>query len=277
MVPPMRLPLTAATLASAFFCVSHAHALESPWVEVSRAEVRLLADAGTDKNIRAGIEIKLQPGWKTYWRYPGDAGVPPRFNWSGSENLAFVEIRWPAPERFVDDSGAKSIGYHDRVVFPVSIIAADPTRPVRLNLKLDFALCEKLCMPADAQLSLDLPPQLADLSESIQQAVASVPNRAALGENGGLAVVRVDLERGTKPRAIIEVVAPMDTAVQLFAEGPNEKWALPLPERIEPANGHLRFALDFDGAPPDAGPVPQKIILTLTASGEAIEVEVPLE
>ncbi len=277
MVPALRLPFAAASLASVFFCVSYAHALESPWVEVSRAQVRLLADAGPDQSIRAGIEIKLQPGWKTYWRYPGDAGVPPRFDWSASENLAFAEIRWPAPERFVDESGAKSIGYHDRVVFPVSIIAADPAKPVKLSLKLDFALCEKLCVPADAQLSLDLPPQLGDLSESIQQAVTSVPNPTALGENGGLAVAKVDIERGAKPRAIIEVVAPADTAVQLFAEGPNEKWALPLPEKIAPTNGRARFILDFDGAPPGAGPIPAKIILTLTASGEAIEVEVPLE
>src|SRR6185295_19860556 len=82
MVSPFRLPSAAALIASAFFCAPQADALESPWVEAGRAEVRLLADTGSDKNIRAGVEIKLQPGWKTYWRYPGDAGVPPRFDWS---------------------------------------------------------------------------------------------------------------------------------------------------------------------------------------------------
>jgi len=277
MVSPFRLPSAAALIVSAFFCAPQADALESPWVEAGRAEVRLLADTGSDKNIRAGVEIKLQPGWKTYWRYPGDAGVPPRFDWSGSENLAIAEIHWPAPKRFVEDNGTKSIGYHDRVVFPVSILAADPARAVKLRLKLDFALCEKLCIPADVQLSLDLPPSLGDLSESIQQAVANVPRRVSLGESGNLAITNVSIERGARPRAIIEILVPQDAAVQLFAEGPSEKWALPLPETIEPANNRMRFVLDFDGAPPGAAPIPPKLTLTLTAGNEAIEVEVPLE
>jgi DsbC/DsbD-like thiol-disulfide interchange protein len=271
-----RFPYKAALLASAFFYMP-AHALESSWVEAGRAEVRMLADTSADNSIRAGIEIKLQPGWKTYWRYPGDAGVPPRFDWSGSENLAYAEVRWPAPEKFIDESGAKSIGYHDRVLFPVSIIAADPAQPVKLRLKIDFALCDKLCMPAEAQLGLNLPLQLGDLSESIQLAEASVPSRVPLGKKGELAITKVNVERGAKPRAIIDIAAPPDIAVQLFAEGPNEKWALPLPEKIEPVNGLTRFALDFDGAPPGSAAIPPKILLTLVAGNDAIEVEVPLE
>ena len=276
MVLPFRFPYVAALLTPALLCVP-AHALESPWVDSGRAEVRLLADASANKSIRAGIEIKLQSGWKTYWRYPGDAGVPPRFDWTNSENLAFAEVRWPAPERFVDESGAKSIGYHDRILFPVSIIAADPTQPVKLRLKLDFALCEKLCIPAEAQLNLDLPAELSDLSETIQKAESSVPRRVLLGKNGDLAVLKVDVVRGSKPHVIIEVTAPSDSTAQLFAEGPNEKWALPLPEKIEGSKDVIHFALDFDGAPPGETPIPPKVILTLVAGTDAIEVEVPLE
>ncbi len=277
MVSSLRSPLTEAVLVGVFICAPGAQALESPWVEASHSQVRMLADGEVGKNVRAGIEINLAPGWKTYWRYPGDAGVPPRFDWSGSENLASAEIRWPRPELLIDDSGAKSIGYHDHVVFPVLIQAADPAQPVKMRLKLDYAICEKLCIPADAFLMLDVPPQLDGLSEALEQADASVPQRVPFGEKEGLAITKVELKRGAKSRAIIEVSAPQDVPAQLFAEGPSDKWAFPLPEQIGWSGNKLRFALDFEGAaPPGSEPVPHKLILTLVA-GSAIEVEVPLE
>ena len=82
----------------------------SPWAEDTRSAVRLIA--GANKNgeapLRAGIEIKLQPGWKTYWRYPGDSGVPPRFDFSGSENLKAAKVLYPAPHLFTDEAGNRS-------------------------------------------------------------------------------------------------------------------------------------------------------------------------
>jgi hypothetical protein len=86
----------------------------------------------------------------------------------------------------------------------------------------------------------------------------------------------VSLERGATPRALIEGSAPAGS-FDLFAEGPNERWALPLPEKIESKDGKLRFRLLIDGAPPGGPPIPSKLILTLIAGGKAIEVEVPLD
>src|SRR5271169_3891811 len=114
-----------------------ADASASAWAEDSRSGVRLIA--GANKNgeapLRAGIEIKLQPGWKTYWRYPGDSGVPPRFDFSGSENLKSAKVSYPAPHLFSDDSG-NSLGYKDEVIFPVTVEPAQPGKPVTLRLKL---------------------------------------------------------------------------------------------------------------------------------------------
>jgi DsbC/DsbD-like thiol-disulfide interchange protein len=268
-------PLATSFAAAAFFC-SPAQALESPWTEASHSMTRIIADAA-DAHTRAGIEVRLERGWKTYWRYPGDAGVPPRFDWSGSENLATTEIRWPAPELLTDETGTKSIGYHDNVVFPVSIVPIDPAKPVKLKLKLDFAVCEKLCVPADAEMTLNVPPETGDLSERLEQAEARVPRRVAMNADGALKIDKIELKRGDKPGAIIEVSAPPDSEPQLFAEGPSEKWALPLPVKIEPANGHARFSLDFTGAPPGVAPIPPKLTLTLVGGSDAIEVEIPLE
>jgi DsbC/DsbD-like thiol-disulfide interchange protein len=267
-------------LALALFVPRAALAIESDWTEASHAQARLLADSGDD-GPRAGVEIRLEKGWHTYWRYPGDAGVPPKFDWSGSENLAAAEMRWPAPERFVDESGTKSIGYHDRVVFPVAIRPADPGLPVKLRLKMDFAVCEKMCVPASAELELEIPQESGDLSEILEQAQSLVPRRAMLGESadkpGALAVAGIRIEHGDKPRAVISVTAPEGSAPVLFAEGPDDRWALPLPEKIGEEDGQVRFALPFEGAPPGVKPIPRKLIVTLVAADDAVEVEIPLE
>ncbi len=270
----------ACLLALALLCPRAALAIESQWTEASHAEVRLLADSGGD-GPRAAIEIRLEKDWKTYWRYPGDAGVPPHFDWSGSENLASAEVQWPAPERFADDSGMKSIGYHDRVVFPVVIKAADVGQPIKLKLKVEFAVCEKLCVPASAEASLEIPLESGDLSEILEQAMSTIPRRAILGQDtdkpGALSVASIRIEHGDKPRAVISVSAPAGAVPRLFAEGPNEKWALPLPEKIGEEDGYTRFALPFEGAPPGEKPIPSKLVVTLVADADAVEVEIPLE
>jgi DsbC/DsbD-like thiol-disulfide interchange protein len=257
--------------------LTSARALESPWVTGAEADARLLADHGANAPIRAGVEIRLKTGWKTYWRYPGDAGAPPRFDWSGSENLAAVLVKWPAPERFVDESGSQSIGYHGDIVFPLIVRPADPARPVRLKLKLDFAVCQKLCVPADAELALEIPAGESAPLDLLDQAERRVPWRASLGENiEGLAITGVKLERGAMLRVLVEGSAPAGS-FDLFAEGPDDRWALPLPEKIESKDGKLRFKLVIDGAPPGGPPIPQELVLTLVAGDKAIEVEAPLD
>src|SRR5262249_53432788 len=130
---------------------------ESPWSEDVRSAVRLIS--GTNRNgdapLRAGVEIKMQPGWKTYWRYPGDSGVPPHFDFSGSENLKTATVLYPAPHRFTDETG-QTLGYKESVIFPLVVTPLQPDKPVRLRLKIDYAVCEKLCVPAEARAELTL-------------------------------------------------------------------------------------------------------------------------
>ena len=123
----------------------------SAWNGDSRAAARLIASvAGTQ--LRAGVEIRLAPGWKTYWRYPGDSGVPPQFDFSASDNVKAVTVRWPAPTRFSDSDG-NTAGYQEGVIFPLQLEAQDPSKPVTLRLKL-IRRVRKLCVPARPGLSL---------------------------------------------------------------------------------------------------------------------------
>src|SRR4051795_4782537 len=130
----------------------------SAWDDGLQSAVRLIAarasGSGKTAIYRSAIEIKLNPGWKTYWRYPGDSGVPPVFDFSKSENVKSATVLFPAPKRFADGAGGHSIGYKTGVLFPVRVVPKDPAKPAVLRLKLDYAVCEKLCLPADANVEL---------------------------------------------------------------------------------------------------------------------------
>jgi DsbC/DsbD-like thiol-disulfide interchange protein len=262
----------------------HAHAADaSTWDGDARSAVRLIAgaaDQGDGTLLRAGLEIRLAPGWKTYWRYPGDAGVPPRFDLAHSSNVKSTTLSWPAPQRF-SDGGSQSIGYDGDVIFPVRIVPQDPARPVVLRLKLDYAICEKLCVPAEGSVELSLAPaSTAAANESaLAAAEARVPKPATIGDKASFAVRAMRQEPGTRlARVVIDVAAPNGASVDLFAEGPTPEWALPLPAPVAGAPAGLkRFAFELDGLP--LGQTPQGAVLTLTAvAGEsAIEVKAPLD
>src|SRR6476620_10293628 len=130
----------------------------SPWDDDVQSAARLIAAQAHNESggrmFRAGVEIKLKEGWHTYWRYPGDSGVPPVLDFSRSQNVKTVTVLYPAPMRFPDGAGGNSIGYKGVVVLPLHVVAEDAGKPVTLNLKLDYAVCEKLCVPAEAKLEL---------------------------------------------------------------------------------------------------------------------------
>lgn len=132
-------------------------------------------------NRMAGLDLTLAPGWKTYWRSPGDAGIPPSFDWSMSENVKSVQIHWPAPS-FFEAAGMTSIGYRDRVILPLEVTPVDPSKPVRLAVTADLGVCDEICLPAHVELSTELPVEGAPE----QQITAALADRAASADEAGL-------------------------------------------------------------------------------------------
>jgi DsbC/DsbD-like thiol-disulfide interchange protein len=278
-MPAHRPVLLAATILVATIVAGGANlaaaADASAWDGDTRSGIRLIggteATDGGAKVLRAGLEIRLSPGWKTYWRYPGDSGVPPNFDFGKSENVKSVAVQWPAPLRLSDSEGV-TIGYKNGVVFPLKVVPQDPAKPVILRLKLDYAVCEKLCVPAQGQAEL-LIKSGGTFAPAIAAAEKAVPQPRALGADAPLAVKNVTREDGGKlPRILVDVSAPSGTAVVLFAEGPSPDWALPVPEPIEGAPAGLqRFAFAIDGLPPGASPKGAELKLTAVAGTDAIE------
>jgi DsbC/DsbD-like thiol-disulfide interchange protein len=266
---------TALTALGAGCCATTARAADATiWDGDARSAMRLVAGSpggGDRASLRAGVELRLGTGWKTYWRYPGDSGVPPRFDFSKSTNMKSVTVQWPAPHRFTDESGA-SIGYKGDVLLPLDIVPLNPAEPVTLRVTVDYAICEKLCIPAAGSAALGLG-AASSFDAALAAAQAHVPKPAALGDGAPLAIRTIRQEPGTpNPRVVVEVAAPEQAPLDLFVEGPTEDWALPLPEPMAgSAPGRRSYSFELDGLPPGATAAGATLRFTLVSGDTAIE------
>lgn len=270
------LAVAAGGLAAALAAPARA-ADASPWVEDTHSAFRLIAGANKQgaSPLRAGVEIKMPAGWHTYWRYPGDSGVPPRFEFSGSENLAAVKVLYPAPHLFSDESG-NSLGYQNGVIFPVQVTPRQPGKPVKLHVKLDYAVCDKLCVPAQGSADLTLAPGASGQDAALAAAEARVPKPVSAAQ-AGLTVRRVN--DGPKPLVMVDLKAPAGEAVQIFVEGPTPEWALPIPKPAPGAPaGHRQFGFALDGLPPGVDPKGHfELTFTIVEGKQPIEVTTRLD
>ena len=228
-----------------------------PAYEAPHTRIRLFtagpAESEGGAKPMVGIEIMLEPGWKTYWRTPGE-GIAPSFSWDESLNLKDVRVLWPAPVRFADGEGSSSIGYKERVVLPVAVTPEDPTRPVSLNLAVAYGVCKDICMPVEAELSLDLdmPVRKSDRDELLRT-LAQVPRRQEEGApcpHRFLSARLVSLEE--KPALRVETA--YETGVQqrdLMVEAPQEAGiAAPMLDAASPpGKAAYLFSLEPEGVP----------------------------
>lgn len=132
---------------------------------------------GADGNHMAALRIRLADGWKTYWRAPGDAGIPPSLNWRGSGNLSGVRFHWPVPDVF-DAGGVRTIGYVRELILPMTLVTKDPGQPISLKGKLHLGVCQEVCMPMDATVSVNLPATGKQAVAPIKRALRQRPDTA---------------------------------------------------------------------------------------------------
>ena len=183
-----------------------------------------------------------------------------------------VTVRYPAPHRLTDESGT-SIGYKGGVVFPLDIVPQNAAQPVMLAVKADYAVCEKICIPAEGKAELNLTGRPGAQDGWLKQNDALVPVAAQIGEGETLAVRSVTREN---KRILVDVAAP--GAIELFAEGPAADWALPVPAPVDGAPaGQQRFAFELEGLPPNTRPGGATLMLTAVSGGQAIEVPYRLD
>jgi len=245
----IKAALTAALLLTGA-AAEAAEAGASDWATSESGKVRLISAAtgtGEAGQLRLGLQFKLETGWKIYWRTPGDAGYPPKLDWSGSANLENLQPHWPAPHRFVL-AGLQNYGYVGEVILPLDARAGDASRPVAARLTVDFLACAQICVPQKVELSLDLSPGPAELSafaHDIGRFTALVPGDGrrhglsldsaealGTGDNSALRLAVSSAEPFTDPDAFVEaedVAAFGQPKITLSADRRKAVFELPIP------------------------------------------------
>ncbi len=258
----------------------NADSASSNWAETAQTKVRIIAGTegvGNSRELRLGLQFQLQPGWKIYWRSPGDAGFPPTVKWDGSRNLAGAGIQWPAPVRF-SVLGLETLGYKEEVVFPIAASAATTLEAVSVKAQVRYLTCNDICIPYEANLSMHLP--AGDVGPSkhghlIDRFRASVPG------DGSAHGLKIDTLRSLKDGQgmRLQLVASAQTAFtqpDVFFEGaPGLTFGKP---NVNMINGRSRALIDvsvdgLDGLNDDKGPTldNRTFVVTLVDGKRAAE------
>jgi len=154
------------------------------------ADVEILPGWRTETGTHiAALRVVLDDGWKTYWRAPGEAGLPPHLDWSGSANVATITAHWPVPEAFLS-SGMMTLGYHDELILPLEILPEDPAADITLSGDLAMGICENICVPIQAEVVALLPGAGGGRDPRIVMALGNQPESA---EDAGLISARCEV------------------------------------------------------------------------------------
>lgn len=171
----------------------------------------------------AALQLTLDPGWKTYWRAPGDAGIPPHFDWRRARNLSDVEISWPTPSVYFQN-GMRSIGYSERVVIPLHVTPKTPGKPVRLRTRMSLGVCSDVCMPYELDIDAWLNSPDASPTPAITAALADTPySRSEAGVRAATCLLRPTAD-GMEIEARITLPHTGGTEVAVIETGTQGLW-----------------------------------------------------
>jgi len=199
-----------------------AAAATGEWVTTTGVKVRLIGTPDANGVLSAVLEFNLDQGWKTYWRSPGLAGLPPMFDLTTSWNLGTFSIQYPPPQRYNDGFTTTNV-YSGRVLIPITVVAAVQGAPVNLSVVGSLGVCDVVCIPVRFETSLILTPGAvdADALAIVEEARALIPTGPVRGE---FEVTSFHLV-GTNGRNVVVSVAmtvPQSFGAALFVEGPND-------------------------------------------------------
>ena len=212
--------------------------------------------------------MQLDPGWKTYWRMPGDAGVPPSFDWAEASNVASTEVLFPAPHRMADQGG-EAVGYKTAVIFPIRITPRDAKDSVTAVVTASYGICKNICVPVEVKLIGECYGASAATAAALD-AVPRAPGQARPSDPKLLAVS--GSVKAAAPKLIVDVDFGTDVAdTDLLIEAPDGLF-VPLPMRIAPhAAGRARFVVDLSKSIDAKDLFGKELRLTMLSSKGAAE------
>ncbi|WP_298920584.1 protein-disulfide reductase DsbD domain-containing protein [uncultured Roseobacter sp.] len=211
------------SLALALVCLSALPGLAQDRFDLPVSAELLPGWVQADGSRVAAVRLSLEPGWKTYWRTPGDAGIPPQFNWSGSKNMKSVQVAWPTPKVF-DQNGLRSIGYADELVIPFTLEPKKTGKPMRVKLVMDIGICADICIPHTVSFDETLRHSGSKPTPAIAAALAQRPFSA---KEAGVAAATCRMEPttdGLRIEARVTVPSTGGNEVVIIEPGSGEIW-----------------------------------------------------
>jgi len=183
-------------LISLIFIPNVGKSIQTSWQGINEAKIRLispLSNTNSGSKLIVGLEYDLEKNWKTYWKSPGAGGFPQELDFSDSINIKKIEILWPTPKAF-SILGLLSLGYDNKVVFPIKLEIIDKFKPVELNLNIHFLVCKDICIPVDVNLKLLIPNgEIAEITEHaniVEKYISLSPSKNI--EDSGFKIIKKD-------------------------------------------------------------------------------------
>lgn len=255
--------LASTTLALAAAATS-ATASSSEWHDSEGGKVRLVTTGKPDAQgkLQGALEIALKPGWKTYWRDPGDSGVPPQISVERSSNVAAAVLAYPAPQRH-DDGYSKWAGYDYPVTLPVMFTVSSPNEPVKIEADVLLGICETICIPVQAKLTIDPATGSDNQADAavVTTAKAALPTEAQPGFG-------IDVLPGDQETLVVEAKTPGDdTGTDFFVAG-EQGYMFGTPVKTV-KSGKAVFTVPILDRPSET-PTGEGLFYTLTDGGAAV-------
>ena len=253
-----------------------ASAAVGAWADGAKASARLIAEGvNQNGNLAAGIEIILPPGWKTYWRSPGDSGIPPVIDFSASANVGEAHVYFPTPHRFDDGYSITNV-YEDRVVLPVTLPVIDRQSSVELVVTMNLGVCEIVCVPDTVDMVLEVPPTGHDSHAAgvLAEARKSLPQSP---EPGVFSVLGVARDGGTDKRPVFNVKTLVPEAgAEMFIDGP-EGWYPNVPKLASESGSEALYQVKFSRLGAKTPIEGAQFVIVVVSGDRAIEQVVGLD
>lgn len=195
----------------------------------------------------AGLRLTMTPGWKTYWRTPGQAGIPPKMDWTASRNVATVEVLWPRPYIFMS-FGMRTVGYEDEVVLPLHVTPVDPDQPIHLSLTAELGVCEEICVLEAVTVAEDIAADLRPIGyRQIRRAMRAVPVPAATTD---VHLVACSITgQGDRRQLNVQLSSPhFDDMPEVLVEGSNKVWVYMYETSMDGADVTISADLQLPGS-----------------------------
>jgi len=252
---------------------------DGKWAVTDISRARLIAakmESDGTGEVTLGLHIQLKPGWKTYWRSPGDSGIAPTFNWQGSKNIRTTEVLWPLPTAF-DSFGFLTWGYEAEVLFPVKIKLEEIHKKLKVNLSFAYGVCKEVCVPITQKFSLNV-----SHVDAIGSGEAAVFNRymAQVPAPYGPNEVASDLVINKVAKEKIQVVATTSSAFTkpvLILEGEDGDYFAVEETKVSNNGRRVEFSVDTDFVRRLKSNVGRVLKTTIIDGGVGAEGAVPIK